>query len=57
MYAKGTCLFCDTATTDDAIENAREYIRKNGLTSDDVKIVRTDFSIEVWTKREGVELK
>jgi len=55
-YPARFCLFCDTATDETAIDNARAYIRDKGLTSDDVRIRKTDDTIEVWTKRDGVKL-
>lgn len=56
QYPAKFCLFCETATDDAALENAKEYIRKNKLTSDDVRILKSDTDITVWTKRDGVTL-
>ena len=38
--------------SDAVIEDAKQYISDNGLTSEDVKIVREDGAILVKTKRE-----
>lgn len=49
-YKEGTVLF----VAEDKIENieiARDYIKKFGLTSDDVKIVRSKEGVFVKTKR------
>lgn len=43
-------------TDDESIEMAKQYVKEQGLTSDDVKIVRDGGSILVVTKKE-VRLK
>lgn len=40
------------AATWEAIDEARDYIKRMGLTADDVRIVRSDDGINVKTKRE-----
>lgn len=41
-----------TGEDDEAISKAKQYVKENRLTSDDVKIVRDSGSILVVTKKE-----
>lgn len=49
------CLFA-APVGDEYIEAAKDYIKKHGLTSDDVRILKSDTGVTIWTKRDGVEL-
>jgi len=51
-YPPRFVLCCVTGQDDDAISKAKEYVRGQGLTSEDVKIVRDDGCILVVTKKE-----
>lgn len=39
-YKKGVVLFAETSSDNTAINNAKNYILKNGFTHDQVKIVK-----------------
>lgn len=54
-YPSKFCLFA-APVGDEYIEEAKNYIKKNGLTSDDVRILKSDTDVTVWTKRDGVVL-
>lgn len=50
-------LFSTTGTDQQAIDDAREFIAREGYTSDDVRIVKTENGIEVREKVYGVYQK
>jgi len=51
-YPIDTVLFCVTETDETAIDAAKAYIKEHGLTSSDVRLVRTDGTVQVIAKRE-----
>ncbi len=51
-YPMGTVLFCVTATDDEVIAAGKKYIADNGLTAEDVRLVRTERTIQVVAKKE-----
>jgi len=51
-YPINTVLFCVTATDEAALDAAKSYIKANGLTSADVKLIRTERTTEVIAKKE-----
>jgi len=51
-YPAETVLFCASDTTDESIEAAKAYIRENGLTRDDVRLIKTERTVQVIAKRE-----
>lgn len=52
-YAPNTALFTGT-DCEEAVTEAREYIKKYGYTAEDVKLVKRDGVVQVITKREIV---
>lgn len=54
-YPSKFCLFA-YKPDEEGIQAAKDYIKKYGLTSDDVRILKSDTDVTVWTKRD-VELK
>ena len=50
IIRKGVSLFASSSIDD--ISFAREYIKRNSLTSDDVKIVSNNENIAIITKRD-----
>lgn len=52
IIAPRTVLFCASFNDEEAINEARSYIKRFSLTPDDVKIIRRDNSITVEAKRE-----
>lgn len=55
-YPAKFCLFAACVDFPNAIEEAKAYIKKYGLTRDDVRILKSDKDVTVWTKRDGVVL-
>lgn len=58
MIKEGETIFAASPVTDEAIEEAKRYIAKHGLTGDDVRIVPTKDkrTLSVITKRH-IELR
>jgi len=56
LYPPHFVLFCLTGQDEDAVLKAKGYVRKQGLTSEDVKIVRDEGCLLVVTKKD-VRLK
>ena len=54
IFPERYCLFAGSAT-EEHLDKAKRYVKDNGLTSDDVKIVSNGEEMLVVTKRE-VEL-
>jgi hypothetical protein len=50
------CLFCETSTDEEAVESAKEYVKNNNLSSEEVRILKSDINVTVWTKIDGVAL-
>ena len=53
MVEPGTIIFASD-DSDEAVKDARAYVRKMGYTSDDVKLVKRDKMTLVISKRELV---
>jgi hypothetical protein len=58
MIEEGVTIFAASPSTDEALEEAKRYIKKHGLTSEDVRIVPTKDkrTLSVITKRH-IELR
>lgn len=58
MIKEGETIFAASPSTDEALEEAKRYIKKHGLTSEDVRIVPTKDkrTLCVITKRH-IELR
>lgn len=52
MIRKGFDIFACSPPDDEALEDAREYIDKNELTFEDVKIMKNKSVLRVETKRK-----
>lgn len=55
-YPERFCLFAGSGDDPEHIEEAKKYVKKHGLTSEDVKIISNGEQVLVVTKRE-IELK
>ena len=51
MIQPGHILFASSDDTDASISDAREYIREQGLTSDDVRLIKRDGQALVVAKK------
>ena len=52
LLKEGFSLFASCPADDESLEEAREYVRQNGLTKEEVKIVRTGYGILVKARKE-----
>ena len=56
MFCANFCLYSDTDSSDEAVSAARDYIARNGLTQEDVRLRKNENGVSVWTKRDGVKI-